>query len=47
MEKNKIVNDNEDNDGMYDGASSLKFFYSLFEVIVTSLILFFSKQKFI
>ena len=41
-----MINDDEDDDGMHDGTSSLKGFYSLFEVIVTSLILF-SKQQFI
>ena len=41
-----MINDDEDNDGVYDGASGLKVFYSLFQGIITSLILF-SKQQFI
>ena len=40
-----MINDDEDDDGVYDGASGLKGLF-LFEVIVTSLILF-SNQQFI
>ena len=40
-----MINGDEDGDGMYDGGSGLKDFYSLFEVIVTSLILFSKKTN--
>ena len=45
-DKRDMINDDEDDDGVYDGASGLKIFYFLFEVIVTYFI-FFSKQQFI
>ena len=42
-----MINDDEGDDGVYAVTSELKVFYFLFEVIVTSLILFFKTTIYI